>query len=370
MINRFLQNRAEVNKYIFSAIGLVLVLSLLTNSIMVLLSDKALWVCLCAGGILLVVLVFCFQRIFSLEEQEKEYRGNIFYNSKTKEIVSVRDYFFNNQIQKYMEALFAEDKAAAQKWRKGSLNANYRTQNFSVLGAAVDFYLISLLESVLTDFFERKAEDCPQKFKYYRRTELSAYFKNNLFFQLFTKSMKKRKSFHPGMESSFGKGNKIYHATAFNGAYYERVNFLLPKGTRLLFCGQDSDVLAGIATPHLEVKLRRRYYIGDYYVPLDILLYSSETEKQYMDLGTMEVQVKLQVKFNGCQTLFMPKLNDYKWIDDLNAELEKSVDIHSFQKRLREKTEKYLFEKLLSIEEKIERRPINAINAPKNYIFR
>lgn len=94
MVNKFLKYRNDVIKYIWSAICLVVILSLLGNAIMTIFSEHALIVLILS----LVSLGFAFffsyfKRILSLLDQEKEYKGNVFYNKQSKKVLSLQGYF-------------------------------------------------------------------------------------------------------------------------------------------------------------------------------------------------------------------------------------------------------------------------------------
>lgn len=85
MVNKFLKYRNDVIKYIWSAVCLVVILSLLANATMTIFSAHAL-------VILILSLVFLgfyfffsyFKGILPLLDQEKEYKGNIFLTNNLK----------------------------------------------------------------------------------------------------------------------------------------------------------------------------------------------------------------------------------------------------------------------------------------------
>lgn len=154
MVNKFLKYRNDVIKYIWSAVCLVVILSLLANATMTIFSAHAL-------VILILSLVFLgfyfffsyFKGILPLLDQEKEYKGNIFFNKQSKKILSIHGYFFSDKIKEYMEGILAENTEIARKWKKSSLNPKYITNCFEILEQAVDYYIIENLGTVLYDFF-------------------------------------------------------------------------------------------------------------------------------------------------------------------------------------------------------------------------
>lgn len=78
MVNKFLKYRNEQIKYIWSAIGFVILLSLLSNAVVTVFVQQA-WAIMW-GSLVAVLLVSAggFSKLLPLLDQEKEYTGQIF----------------------------------------------------------------------------------------------------------------------------------------------------------------------------------------------------------------------------------------------------------------------------------------------------
>lgn len=360
MVNKFLRYRNDVIKYIWSTICLVIILSLLSNAVIILFSKYALFIVVSSIFALSWVLFFLYFRgVLPFLDQEKEYRGNVFYNKESKKILTPQGYFFSDRIKDYMEGILAEDKEIARRWKKSSLNPQHTTNCFGVLKQAVDYYLITSLESILYEFFDNYSDNHKDeifgKIKRYKRQDLLPFFGENKFFNLFTKSMGRRESFKDGHELGIGRGRKMHYARAFNGAYYDYFEMPLPISAVISQDPNDSDILIIIKTPQLELRIWRRVYIGERCVPLDMFLYSNSLPDGYLDIDAIDINIKIQVKFNRWRSLFSLKMDDYKWVDKFNIDLEKYIDINQFKSEMKHKSYEYLFEKILNMENKIKK---------------
>lgn len=372
IINKFLKQRSDIFTSIVYVIITALILSLFANSLTIVFVSKAKLICIGSFIFLLIFLVLFFiYKIFPLLDQEMKYEGKVFFNKNTKKFISIRDYSFSHNIQEYFEGLFAEDKSIYQKWKKGSLNGNYFTKNFELIGEAVEFYLISYLSGVLLDYFEDKSKDTNNNIKHYKRKQLLSIFGENRFFKLFTKNIKKRKAFKNGFEFGLGKNRKLYQATAFDKSYYEFVDFFLPKNVSISNDKKDKGVFIKIKTPQLELTIWSCIYIDTSFAPSDLLMYSSELfMDDYENINALDADIKVQVKFNRWRTLFSLNFDEYVWVDSLTKALEKYFDINYFeQRKLPEKVNKYIFEKLIDIEREIKNnRPPTTPNK-KSYVY-
>lgn len=356
MVNKFLKYRNEQIKYIWSAIGLVILLSLLSNSILTIFAQQAWFIMWGSLIAMFLVLAGGFSKLLPLLDQEKEYTGQIFYNPESQKILTLRDYWFNDRIKEYTESLLAEDKTLARTWKKSSLNATYITNCFKILEQAADFYLLTSLANVLQDFFNDESNNHTRKIKQYKRQDFLPALGNNVFFNLFTKSMGRRKAFKTGVESDMSKGRKIYSAWASNGAYYKYFYLPVPENTIVNLKNNDSNILITIKTPQLELKIWRQFYISKGYAPLDMFWYSNSLENdQYPDIESADFHIKIQVKFNKWRSLFSRKIDDYKWVDQLNINLEKYLDFDEFQAKIKHKRHEYLFKRISTLEKNLKK---------------
>ena len=371
IINKFLKQRSDIFTSIVYVIITALILSLFANSLTIVFVNKAKLICF-GSFIFLLIFLICFfiYKIFPLLDQEMKYEGKFFFNENTKKVVSIKDYLFSQKMQEYFEGLFAEDKSIYQKWKKGSLNGNYFTKNFELIGEAVEFYLISDLSGVLLDYFEDKSKGT-NNIKHYKRKQLLSMFGENRFFKLFTKNIKKRKAFKNGYEFGFGKNRKLYQATAFDKSYYEFVDLVLPKNVNISNDKKDKGVFIKIKTPQLELTIWSCIYIDTSFAPSDLLMYSSELfMNDYENINALDVDIKVQVKFNRWRTLFSLNFDEYVWVDSLTKALEKYFDINYFeQRKLPEKVNKYIFEKLIDIEREIKRKRYPITPEKKSYVY-
>lgn len=346
IINKFLKQRSDIFTSIIYVIITAVILSLFANSLTIVFVNKAKLICITSFIFLLIFLIcFFIYKIFPLLDQKMKYEGKVFFNKNTKKFISIRDYSFSHNIQEYFEGLFAEDKSTYQKWKKGSLNGSYFTKNFELIGEAVEFYLISYLSGVLLDYFEDKSKDT-NNIKHYKRKQLLSIFGENRFLKLFTKNIKKRKAFNNGYEFGLGKNRKLYQATAFDKSYYEFVDFFLPKNVSISNDKKDKGVFIKIKTPQLELTIRSCIYIDTSFAPSELLMYSSEFfMDDYENINALDVDVKIQVKFNRWRTIFSLNFDEYVWVDNLTKDLEKYFDINYFeQRKLPKKVNKYIFE--------------------------
>lgn len=260
-----------------------------------------------------------------------------------------------------MEGILAENAEIARKWKKSSLNPKYITNCFEVLGQAVDYYIIERLETTLYDFFDNYSNEHKdikiKEIKRYKRQDFLPLFAENEFFKLFTKSMGRRDPFKKGHESIIARERKIHYARAVNGAYYSYFEMPLPKDAHISKDPEDRDILVKIKTKQLEVRIWRRVYIEEScYVPLDIFLYSNSfSDNEYLDINAIEVDVKIQVKFNRWRNCFYSKMDDYQWVDKLNSNLENCFDINKFKSEMKHKSFEYLFEKISNMEKNLEK---------------
>ncbi len=109
-----------------------------------------------------------------------------------------------------------------------------------------------------------------------------------------------------------------------------------------------------LKTPQLELKICREIQIDSSYVPLDIFLYSNSlSNNEVWDIEAIDINIKIQVKFNRWKSLFSRKMDDYQWVDKLHIDLEKYIDIHNFELEMEDKKYEYLFDKISTMEEKI-----------------
>lgn len=177
-----------------------------------------------------------------------------------------------------------------------------------------------------------------------------------MFFNLFTKSMGRRKAFKTGVESDLSKGRKIYSAWASNGAYYEYFYLPVPENTIVNLKNNDSNILITIKTPQLELKIRRQFFISKSYAPLDMFWYSNSIEDdRYPDIEAADFNIKIQVKFNKWRSLFSRKIDDYKWVDQLNMDLEKHLDFDAFEAKIKHKRYEYLFKRISTLEKNLKK---------------
>lgn len=271
------------------------------------------------ASIILVSLIYLLVRLFSFKNITKEIRGFIVHNESENSLVPVPRYEMSEDISRYFESAFAENKAIKNQWEKEPLGwESSEGKSHKLIKEAVEYFVISHLSTHLVDYFNGAAFN-DKRIEVFARENLPDVLLTNRFFEMFSSPLENREHFSEFFHDD--DIDQIYGAYAENVAYYKRFEFHLPSKSTVLRKGKNN------------IQIRTKRFNIEFDITFDgsITNLPRKFEKLYLksenflELNSFSLEIEIQVKFKLLSIFYLSGWNYYKWIDSFLKSLEEGI---------------------------------------------
>lgn len=349
IIGEVLRKRAEVASIILIAAFLSLGINLIANVL-----DKVRYgiVFYLLIGLALITIPLCYviAPLLKMRKQKRQYKGFVIYRKKTNRLYPVSMYHFSEEMCKYLDAAFLENKWLLKAWENDPLSEamecvfeedeNEEEQEIKakemekkgkrssqIICEAAEFFVLNKL-CVLSSYLDREEFD-KKKIKSFVGKRIPIGLLENRFMRLFFKPIEKRSVFKDEFPDQRNFDN-VYSATADNGAIFERFQLMLPLGSSVRRLKRNViEIKTDRFTLSIETKtgayctILPRYF-EDYYLGLN----------DHNDRSEIEVEVNIEVVFNISTVISFKGWKYYQWIDEFLEDLKNELSKDAFLKTI------------------------------------
>ncbi|WP_374017672.1 hypothetical protein ABU162_26685 [Paenibacillus thiaminolyticus] len=271
------------------------------------------------ASIILVSLIYLLVRLFSFKNIIKEIRGFIVHNESQNSLVSVPHYEMSEDISRYLDSAFIENKAIKNQWEKEPLGwERSNGKSHKLITEAVEYFVISHLSTHLIDYFNG-AEFNDKRTEVFARENLPDVLLTNRFFELFSAPLENREHFSELLHDD--NIDQIYGAYAENGAYYERFELHLPSKSNVLRKGIKNIL---IRTKRFNIELDIDFDGSVTNLPRKFAKLYLKSDN-FLELNCFSVDIEIQVKFKLSSIFSLSGWHYYKWIDSFLKSLEEGT---------------------------------------------
>ncbi len=292
---------------------------------------------------ILIIIQIIYKKLKSLN-QSIEIEGFFIFNEKDKSIIKVPEYGISEDMVRYLDFAFSENKALATLWRKDKLSQiRFKDgkpgkravfvlgESGNILIELLEYCIIQKLSVNLSDFFNNKY-DRPNKHEL-KKTDIPDILLQNRFLKLFSEDMNNREAFvcfdTPQKDGEEVNGTIV--AACSSGALYEKFNLILPNNCNIIRKSKNELV---IETPILRMVFS--YHFGGfstvlpsgfhkYYLGID---YSPDLLSDYK----FNIDVSIEFKF---KSLFSTETQIYyAWIDSFLDSLSSYICENDFFEKI------------------------------------
>lgn len=291
--------------------------------------------------VFLAMFVFYYSNLKKLKKQIK-YNGFFILRKNPKMIVSVDEYGISKDMNQYLKAIFAENKAVQRIWESDNTlsdppskrnHANTPanvTSDISILHELIEYCVLDSLSMNLSSYFDNSGLN---KIETHERADVADILLSNRFLKQFSEDMINRDIFSdfPITDKHADEPktkSKVVRAYLASGAIYSRFEITLPKDSKVTRL--DDKIIISTRMFTIEISIK---------IPGFISLLPSLFERSYLglnkisDFESYEFYVELSFKFKKRFVFSATNWSYYKWamiyIDNLDEYLSKE---HFFKK--------------------------------------
>lgn len=341
-----LQNEKKSLKDIFLiSIILALGVNILVSGIIGLLhldNENVVFVLIGVCLVFIAMFVFYYSNLKTLKRQIK-YNGFFILRNDPKMIVSVEEYGISKDMQQYLKAIFAENKAVQRIWESdNSLSEHPRKRNLSnaaadvtsdisILHELIEYCVLDQLSINLSSYFDNSGLN---KVETHERADVADILLSNRFLKQFSEDMSNRDIFsdmpvpiEPGDKPKERK--KIIRAFLASGAIYNRFEITLPKNSKVTRL--DNKIIISTRMFTIEISI---------IIPCFSTVLPSQFASSYLglnqfnDFKSYEFYVEMSFKFKKRFMFSAANWAYYKWAMIFIEKLDEYLSKEHFFKRI------------------------------------
>jgi hypothetical protein len=295
-------------------------------------------------GILLSLGIILFLFISNVKRLNKDVKidGFVIYNQELRELTLVPKYDISEDMVRYLNASFIENKALKKLWydepinqfkivggKPGERAIAISTHSGAIFIELLEYCVIEQLSLHLSSYFNNSGL---ARVKEFEREDIPDVLLENRFLQLFSEDMHNREVFvETDDKKDFSQGGKVVSAYHPSGAIYKKFDLILPDKSRIKRINKNQII---IETNMLSLSLSclfggfgtvlergfHKYYLG--------------IEEEYPKFHDYQFTIEITIKFKLRSFFFSDKWKYYLWADDFIEKLTKYLSQEAFFHRI------------------------------------
>ncbi len=297
-------------------------------------------------GIILLVLCITYVLISQLSQKEYNQRvkGFFIYDIEENSIIPIPMHNVSNDMNQYLNSACEEDKAIKLKWNQNplskynSLKEKSRPESMVIIEELVSYIVFSNLTTLVTDYFNTKNEEIQNL----TRKDFLNYCENNRFLDLFSKPMEKRISFLKSKDldsnslnqimdnPNSGKTYKLVMAYGKDGAFFNSIDFPLPKGAQI----ESSKEWIEFNFDVCKLKIKTNFDGYSTNIPNSFLKKFVKIKKDPLSYRDYQFNIDISIHFRRFKLLFSRNWRKFAWIENFLSNLEKNFSLEKFLTRI------------------------------------
>ncbi len=238
-------------------------------------------------------------------------------------------YELAEEVHDYLHGAFAENPALLRLWQEQPKEA------VRLLTEAIEYFILRILSSHLEAYFSNKAFK-KGNLTIYGRMDIPSVLLSNTFLELFSRSMTQRPAF---IDRGDLDNDKTVYAQARNGAFFEKFDLILPKGSvvnrpaknRIAIETKKLKILFAVQCNNVITLLPRNF--EEYYLHLLNGLVHTENGSQVL-YKPIEIQVDIQITIKLRAMLSTNGWEYYRWVDSFLERIENEISREAFFDRI------------------------------------
>lgn len=286
-------------------------------------------------GIVLIIGPLCITFFIGFKKSNRNYLINavVAYDRNSKELISIRDYEFMEELCRHMQSAILEDKNIKAMWKKDTLGINGVVENptnkeqyvnvsrsAAVLNQLIEYLLLKKLGLVTSAYFN-KPKFNKRKIVQIERSDIDGFVANNMFINLFTKPTHERAAF-----DNEAKDSNVVYCFGKNHAIYDKFELLLPHKCKI----ERNNNTVIVKHPYFRLKITPAFTGFGEVLPKGF-------EKRYMkcksEVRSYKVWIGIELQFTW-KAMLMNKDQYYGWIDEYIENLNEYASFKHFKERI------------------------------------
>jgi hypothetical protein len=355
VVHRAIIGRSEFVELVIVAVLLAIGTNLVSDNIRDVIGLNHSVTLIIGISLCLAAIAYVGVRIFAGRTETRSYDGFLIYDIVKNEILSVPRYELGEAIPRYLRGAFSENDALRVLWDREPLrasgidnvelleaDADSRTyvvtelRSFNMICGAVEYFLLDMLSTHLTEFFQ-DLRFKKQNLKTYGRQDLPDILLSNLFLELFSRPMDQRPDFvHETFEESIL--GEPWATTAASGAIYEKFDLVLPKDSNIRRGQIPHDIGQSrieIETSKMIIALEVRFIGLNAWLPRGFLNYYLGVDEQDDRKFTVyHVDVGVEISLKPGALVSPVGWEYYHWIDSFLNRLHRYISKSAFLQQI------------------------------------
>ncbi|HDR9096502.1 hypothetical protein QZM46_23580 [Burkholderia vietnamiensis] len=326
---------------VLAAIVLALGVNLLASGVSGYLGSKTGIMVLIGVALTLLSIYLISRRTLSSRSATREFEGFVCFRSGTADLIAVPRYRYAEELESYLEALFAENDAPKKLWESDPVDKGFEfnhatrtstkrtTHSGKLLIEATEYFILEILSTHLTDYFNQSNFDA-SRLRELAREDVAPIVFSNRFLDTFSRPMRERAGF---VDQTLGGGNNLHEhiiAAYGDGLRFTKFDLILPSGATVARVS-DGEVL--IRAPKFNMNLRTRFdgYGSNLPAAFEELYLGSE---KFTDISTYKVNITVSVEFKFLALFTRSGWDYHRWLDSFLMRLEKDFSRHAFLRKI------------------------------------
>lgn len=338
-VTTLLQNRGALLQVLVAAVLLALGVNLLSTAITDALGNKFALYALTLSLLALSLAIVVRQTIPSRRVHRK-ITGFVVFRSESSELVKVPRYNFSEQLNSFVEGLFAENTAPKRLWDSDPIHKGFefdaqagefsrrQTEAGQLIVEATEYYVLEELSTHLTDYFNQSGLASEQLQRFSREDVPDILFRNR-FLDTFSRPMRDRAAFSSDLAESSMFGN-IISSYGPDGILYSKFDLTLPSGTRVQRLSPSSIL---IETPKFKLSMSVEFAGVGEVLPNDFSeLYLDGLS--FTEVRAYKVGLDTSVEFRPLALLSRSGWGYHAWLDSFLDKLATGMDSEEFLRNI------------------------------------
>jgi hypothetical protein len=325
-------------------------LALATSILATVITSKTDWSTATTIGVLLliVVAVFAIRAVLAARVIHRSFSAALVLSPEDLQPAEAEVYEFSGEIARILKAAFYENKAFADAWRREPVTQHWRfdTERATVsrvqedaglklLNEALETWLSQALSTHLTDYYNQLDESEKHTVKFERENVPSLLLENRIL-NLLSTPIGDRAAFLETPASTDEKANQrdsenmVYSQSGPGDALFERLELVLPKGSKLT--RQRSGTLV-IDTPRLYLSLEAKH--NGFTANLPHRFVSHFYGLNPFEARSLLIQIELTGRVKPLGMLRGQGWELYHWVDSFADYIEEAASVDALLARIR-----------------------------------
>ena len=289
------------------------------------------WSTIISIGLLVFACLILLARLVPKANRRLSLEGAILITTEGN-IVPIDRYPFSENISQYFRALFLENKALEQTWKKSSKHTLFPKSVISssnkeqiaesaaakkLVREAVEYFVLDRLSKTLMGYFDRNPQIDEQQIITLQRNDIPSVLLSNRFLDLLSRPMEEREpflTFKNGKDSDKPREDsqsKIVAAFTGEGAIFDNFELSLPRGSAVSRGGDHSLI---IDTKRFAIRFDIEFDGWGFILPSNFdELYLNTKRADRAKRYKVEIIVDVKIKWSAI--LSQTGWQYFRWID-------------------------------------------------------